>query len=132
MENENYITKKGLQKLKKKYQQLKKKLRGKSQSEEPYLRQEAAKLRKILRHPRLIRKHKKNDHKIEMGCKVKVEHKGKEQEFEIVDSIEADPTEGKISHESKVGEALIGHKKGDEVTVENSHSEAKYKILAVS
>lgn len=41
---------------------------------------------------------------------------GKAQRFTIVGSAEAQPPE-KLSNESPVGKALLGHKKGDEVTV---------------
>ncbi len=42
--------------------------------------------------------------------------KGKEREFTIVGTAEADPKSGKISNESPMGKALIDHKKGDEVS----------------
>ena len=38
--------------------------------------------------------------------------------YHIVGSAEADPSENKLSNESPVGSALIGHKRGDVVTVQ--------------
>ena len=57
---------------------------------------------------------------VQMGSKVSVvdlefAEDGPET-FMLVGSTEADPDEGKISNESPVGAALIGHKKGDEIT----------------
>src|SRR3954454_21543986 len=48
------------------------------------------------------------------GTKVKVKcvEGGESEEYEIVGSAEADPTENKLSNESPVGRAVIGHKKG--------------------
>ena len=41
---------------------------------------------------------------------------GKERVFTIVGAAESDVAAGKISNESPVGSALLGHKKGDEIT----------------
>lgn len=59
-----------------------------------------------------------SDH-VSIGSTVKVLNKAfnKEQTYKIVGSAEANAVEGKISDESPVGKALIGHAAGDEVTV---------------
>ena len=41
---------------------------------------------------------------------------GEEEEYVIVGSAEADPFEGKISNDSPIAKALLGHKVGDEVS----------------
>lgn len=51
--------------------------------------------------------------------------------YKIVGSAEADPFEGKISNESPIAKSLIGHKLGEEVTVETPGGEMKVKILDV-
>ncbi|MDX6639411.1 MAG: transcription elongation factor GreA [Solirubrobacteraceae bacterium] len=48
---------------------------------------------------------------------VKDEKTGKSQKFTIVGSSEADPAELKLSNESPVGRALLGHKRNDVVSV---------------
>jgi transcription elongation factor GreA len=48
---------------------------------------------------------------------VKDEKTGKSQKFTIVGSAEADPAELKLSNESPVGRALLGHKRNDLVSV---------------
>ena len=48
---------------------------------------------------------------------VKDEASGKSTQYTIVGSTEADPTNGKLSNESPVGKALLGHKKNDTVAV---------------
>lgn len=55
-----------------------------------------------------------------------------EMEFKIVGSTEANSLKNKISNESPVGRAIIGHKKGDTVKVETKVGVLKYKILSVS
>ncbi len=42
---------------------------------------------------------------------------GEIEEYKIVGSLEADPFENKISNESPIGKAIIGHKVGEEVEV---------------
>ena len=42
---------------------------------------------------------------------------GEEDEYQIVGSMEADPFENKISNESPIGIAVLGHKKGEQVEV---------------
>ena len=49
---------------------------------------------------------------------VKDEDSGKSSQYTIVGSTEANPSENKLSNESPVGKALLGHKKGDSVSVQ--------------
>jgi transcription elongation factor GreA len=48
---------------------------------------------------------------------VKDQKTGKSQKFKIVGSAEANPGENKLSNESPVGRALIGHRRNEEVSV---------------
>ena len=48
---------------------------------------------------------------------VKDEKTGKSQKFTIVGSAEANPSESRLSNESPVGRALLGHKRNDVVSV---------------
>ena len=52
-----------------------------------------------------------------IGSKVSVETNGEEQQYMVVSPLEADPDEGKISHESPVGKALLNKKVKDMVEV---------------
>lgn len=58
----------------------------------------------------------KRSNKVNIGSTVTVAMSGVERVFTIVGAAESDVAAGKISNESPVGMALIGHKKGDEVT----------------
>ena len=53
-------------------------------------------------------------------------------EYRIVGSTEADPMSGKISNESPVGAALLGHKVGDTIEVETEFGTDKYTILEIN
>jgi transcription elongation factor GreA len=50
---------------------------------------------------------------------------GKSLQYTIVGSTEANPSENKLSNESPVGKALLGHKKGDTVTVQLPSGKAR-------
>ena len=71
--------------------------------------------------------------KISIGCTVTVydEEFEEEMEFRIVGSTEANSLQGKISNESPVGQALLGHEVGDSVTVETQAGELVYKVLKI-
>lgn len=72
--------------------------------------------------------------KVKPGHKVRLlDHTFEEEvEYQIVGSTEADPVNGKISNESLVGSALIGHQVGDEIVVETEFGVDRYTILAIS
>ena len=65
----------------------------------------------------------------QMGSRVKVKFDGTEMEFQIVGSNEAHPAEMKISNESPMGKAFMGHQKGDKVEVNTPGGKVKYTIL---
>jgi transcription elongation factor GreA len=56
---------------------------------------------------------------------------GVEEEYVVVDHAEADPRLGRISQTSPVGQALMGHRTGDEVTVETPAGPRRLKIVSV-
>ena len=63
---------------------------------------------------------------------VKDEKTGKSVKYTIVGSAEANPEESKLSNESPVGRALIGHKRGDLIAVQVPRGPArKLKITKI-
>jgi len=67
-----------------------------------------------------------------VGSKVKVALNGGHEEYTIVGSQEADPTQGFISNESPIGQALLGKKIGESVNVQVPAGEIEYKIISIS
>ena len=86
-------------------------------------------------------KYDKTSGGVQMGSKVMVKFSaqggsasggdGSEMEFQIVGSNEANPSEMKISNESPMGKAFMGHVKGDKVEVDTPVGKMKYEILDV-
>ena len=70
---------------------------------------------------------------VELGDKVLIQNQdGKIEQFTIVGSTEANPTDGTISNESPVGRALLGRKAGDKVEVKTPAGLVKLSIMEVS
>ncbi len=53
------------------------------------------------------------------------------QTFIIVGSQEVDPAQGKISNESPLGQAFLGHRIGDIIELETPKGKVKYKIVNI-
>lgn len=91
------------------------------------------KIKHMLKYAVVVKQDAKDKGRVSMGSTVKLmdmEFK-EEMEFKIVGSTEANSLENKLSNESPVGRAIIGHKKGDTVKVETKVGVLKYKILEV-
>ena len=71
------------------------------------------------------------DGTVSLGDTVEVELDGKTMTFDVVGTIEADPLNGKISHESPLGSALMGKHIGDEVTVKTPKGEKVYVVKKI-
>jgi transcription elongation factor GreA len=56
---------------------------------------------------------------------------GKSTKYTIVGSAEASPAELKLSNESPIGSALLGHKRGQEVVITTPKGKRKLKITKI-
>ena len=56
---------------------------------------------------------------------------GKSTKYTIVGSAEASPADLKLSNESPIGKALLGHKRGEEVVISTPRGERKLKITKI-
>jgi transcription elongation factor GreA len=66
---------------------------------------------------------------VSLGCRVTVSEDSQETElFHIVGSNEANPRAGKISHESPIGKALLGHSVGEIVQVNTPAGNIHFRI----
>lgn len=90
-------------------------------------------LEKMLRNAEVIDEEDLDKGFVNVGNKVTVFDQEYEEEVEytIVGSAEADPFKGKISNESPLGSALLGHVVGDVVKVEAPDGMMDYKIISI-
>lgn len=72
-----------------------------------------------------------NDKIISLGSEVTVEVSGKKEVFKLVGEWEADPMEKKISHESPLGKELVGKVVGDVVEVDAPAGKMVYTIVSI-
>ena len=75
----------------------------------------------------------KSGGKVQLGSTVQLSGKdGKDKQFQVVGTVEADPLSGKISDESPIGQALLGKKPGEEVEIKTPAETAIYKITSIA
>jgi len=90
-------------------------------------------LEKQLRNAEVIDVSQIRTDEVSLGSKVVLEDMelGEIVEYEIVGSMEANPSENRISNESPVGKAILGKKVGSVVDVQVPEGIIKYKILGI-
>ena len=89
-------------------------------------------LEKVTKHATLIQEEKSPSKWVKLGSKVTVRNQdGEEEHYSIVGSVEADPSDGKISNESPVGSALLGKKVGDKVEAQVPAGTLKLKVISI-
>lgn len=71
--------------------------------------------------------------RLTLGCHIIIHdfEYDEDLEFSIVGSTQTNSLSGKISNESPLGHALIGHEVGDIVEVEMGDTVSKYKVLDI-
>jgi transcription elongation factor GreA len=102
--------------------------------EQAQVEQKIIQLENTLKHARVIDEEDVNTEKVSIGCRVKILDIdfNEEIEFQIVGSTEANPAEHKMSNESPVGNALLGHSAGEDVEVQVPNGVAKFRILEIT
>lgn len=90
-------------------------------------------LSRILQIAQVLNVHEIPVDKIGLGSIVTVKDMNRKEdwEFTLVGSVESDPDSDRISDESPVGQALLGKKAGDVVTVAIPDGRIKYKVLSI-
>jgi transcription elongation factor GreA len=104
-----------------------------AKNEQAMLEHKIAQLEERLLSARVITKKEISKDTVSVGSTVRIRDVGARQTFEyhIVGSAEANPAENKLSNESPVGKAIMGHKKGDVVEVSAPRGTTKFKILEI-
>ena len=94
---------------------------------------EISEMEDILLNCEIIKKKDVTIDAVSIGSSVKLydEEFDEEVTYKILGSTESDPLNGIISNVSPVGSALLGHKKGETVTVNMQSGAIRYKILDI-
>lgn len=146
-----YVSEEGLEKLKQELHELKTKKRKEiaarlehaktlgdlsenaeyqeAKEEQSLLETQIAELEEMVRNAVLIKGHRTDE--ITVGSTVLVRSDRGEESYTIVGSEEANPAEGKISNESPLGKAFLGHRSGDTVEVKTPAGSIVYQVVEI-
>jgi transcription elongation factor GreA len=104
-----------------------------AKNEQAMLEHKIAQLEDRLLSARVITKKEISKDTVSVGSTVRLRdiQANKTFEYHIVGSAEANPAENKLSNESPVGKAILGHKKGEIVEVSAPRGALKFKILEI-
>jgi transcription elongation factor GreA len=104
-----------------------------AKTEQAFVEGRILELKNILNAARIIDDTKAPTDEVGIGSIVTVKDLETDEEWDytIVGSVEADPDEDRISNESPIGEALMGHKAGDVVEIKIPAGVARYEIMAI-
>jgi transcription elongation factor GreA len=104
-----------------------------AKNEQAMLEHKIAQLEERLLSARVITKKEISKDTVSVGARVRLKDMAtnKSVEYHIVGSAEANPAENKLSNESPVGKAILGHKKGEVVEVSAPRGALKFKILEI-
>ena len=154
MTDKNYLTPEGKEKLEKELNELKttgrrelaERLKSaismgdlsenadyhKAKEDQSFLEGRIQELERTLYNSEVIETQTNYD-KVDVGAKVTIKEGDYEPEtYHLVGSNEANPREGKISHESPIGKAIRGHQEGDMVKVKLPNGETiEITILSI-
>lgn len=104
-----------------------------AKTEQAFLEGRIADLKLVLGNCTIIEDEDIPTDEVGLGSVVKVKDMELDEdwEFTLVGSFEADPDEDRISNEAPIGEALFGHKVGDEVSIQVPAGDIQYKIVSI-
>jgi len=104
----------------------------KAKEDQGFLEGRIQEIESILKNSEVI-ENKSNYDQVDVGAHVTIQEADYPSEtYHLVGRKEADPQNGKISHESPIGKALIGHKVGDVVEVKLPNGNTiQLKILKI-
>lgn len=154
MSDEMYLTQEGAARLKEELEQLKghdrqdlaKRLRSaiqmgdlsenadyhKAKEDQGFLEGRIQELEYLLKNATIVENGNKKFGVVDIGAWVTIQEEDSPVEtFQLVGVKEADPSNGRISHESPIGQALMGKRTGDEVTVQTPNGIILLKILKI-
>ncbi len=104
-----------------------------AKNEQAMLEHRISLLQEKLRRARVIKDSEIETDKVSVGTTVTLrdQERGEIRIYTLVGSAEADPAKAKLSNESPVGQAILGKRVGDTVTVPVPVGALRYEILAI-
>jgi transcription elongation factor GreA len=147
-----YLTKQGLEKLKKELDYLDKVGRKEvsekleeaiaqgdlsenagydaAKEKQGFIERRIKELRETIAQAKIIKKEKGD--KVQIGSLVFLKSKEQEEKFQLVGPEESNILEGKISFESPLGSSILGKKQGDVLKIDTPEGKKEYKIIKIN
>lgn len=104
-----------------------------AKNEQAIIEARIAEIEHTLAHAQIIDDDDISTEKVGIGTTIKILdiEMDEEMEFKMVGTKEADINSGKMSDESPIGAAVMGHAVGDEVEVDTPSGKCSFKILEI-
>jgi transcription elongation factor GreA len=104
----------------------------KAKEDQGFLEGRIQELEYLLKNAIIVPASDSKPEEVQVGVRVTVRVDGEPPEtYQLVGAKEADPRQGRISNESPIGQALIGHREGDRVTAETPGGSLQLTILKI-
>ncbi len=105
-----------------------------AKNEQAFIEARIAEVEAMLKNVKVLDESELSTEHVGVGSKVKLKDMefDEEVEYQIVGSTEADPNAGRISDESPIGKAILGHKVGDIVEVEVPDGMISFELLEIA
>ena len=102
-----------------------------AKNEQAFVEGRILEIEHMLATAQVIKRRRSGDH-VRIGSTVEVKEDGSKKEtYTIVGAAEADPSQGLISNESPLGQALLDKKKGDVIQVEAPAGVLSFKVVKI-
>ena len=102
-----------------------------AKNEQAFIEGRIIEIENIIKNAVIIDDNKRISDIVRIGSTVKAKEQDKIKIFNIVGSNEADPDTGKISNESPLGKAFLGKKAGDIVEINVPKGADRYEIISI-
>ncbi len=104
-----------------------------AKNEQAFVEGRIQEIKNMLNNAHVVKDDEVTDEKVNLGTKVMLHDLDSDEKisYTLVGSAEADPLNHRISNESPIGKAILGHVIGDEVKVETPAGEVEYEIISI-
>jgi transcription elongation factor GreA len=108
-----------------------------AKTEQGLLERRISEIQRRIRNAKVVDPSEADTDAVDLGTRVTLravgsrKKKSEERTFQIVGTNESDPTNGKLSHASPVGRAVLKRRVGDKVTVSTPRGSTEYEIVNV-
>lgn len=104
-----------------------------AKNEQAFVEGRIQEIKNMLNNAHVVKDEEVTDKQVNLGTTVMLHDLDSDEKisYTLVGSAEADPLNNRISNESPIGKAILGHAIGDEVRVETPAGEVDYEIISI-